>query len=70
MLQCHDNLTKMGSTLSNICFNIIIISSLPNLYRLTLQMIMAAKCTSVALEVSSSKKMKPDDIIMFLTEES
>ena len=33
-------------------------------------MITAAKCASAALGASSSKKMKPDNLIMFLTEEA
>ena len=32
MLQCHDNLTKMDSNLSDTCFNVIIMSSLPDFY--------------------------------------
>ena len=70
MLQHCDNLTKMGPTVSNTHFNIIIMSSLLDSYRPTLQMIMAAECTSAALGASSSKKMKPDDLIAFLTEEA
>ena len=45
-------------------------SSLPDLYRPTLQTITAAKCASAALGASSSKKMKPDDLIVLLTEEA
>ena len=70
MLQRRDNLTKMGSTLSDTHFNIIIMSSLPDSYRPTLQTIMAAERASAALGASSSKKMKPDDLIAFLTEEA
>ena len=32
MIQCHDNLIQMGSTISDTCFNIIIMSSLPDFY--------------------------------------
>jgi uncharacterized protein YjaZ len=65
MLQCHDNLIQMGSTLSNSQFNTIIMSSLPESYQPTLQMITTAKWTSTVLETSSSK-MKADDLIAFL----
>ena len=36
MLQCRDNLLKIGSIMSNSRFNIIIMSSLPESYRPTL----------------------------------
>ena len=58
MLQHHNNLTKMGLTLSNTRFNTIIMSSLLDLYQLTLQIIMATKCASAALGASSLKKME------------
>ena len=43
MLQHQDNLIKMGSVISNTCFNIIIMSSLPDLYHPALQTITAAE---------------------------
>ena len=46
MLQCHDNLVQMGSTLLDARFNIILMSSLLESYRPTLQTITAAKRTS------------------------
>ena len=39
MIQRHDNLIQMGSTISNTHFNIIIMSSLPDSYQPTLQTI-------------------------------
>ena len=52
MSQCHDNLTNMGSTLSNSRYNTIIMSSLPESYWPTLQMITAAEGTNAALGLS------------------
>jgi len=49
MSQCHDNLIKMGSTLSNSQYNIIIMSLLLELYQPTLQMITAAEQTNAVL---------------------
>jgi len=69
MLQCHDNLIKMGSSLSNTCFNTLIMSSLPDSYRPTLQTITAAKRASM-LTGAQSTKMKHDDLIAFLIEEA
>ena len=69
MTHQHDNLLKMGSTLSNLHFNTIIMSSLPESYRLSLQTIMAAEHTSAVLGMTSSKWMKPDDLISFFIEE-
>jgi len=43
MLQHRDNLVKIGSSLSDTCFNTIIMSSLPESYRPTLQTITAAE---------------------------
>ena len=43
MIQHRDNLIQMGSTISDTRFNTIIMSSLPESYRPTLQMITAAK---------------------------
>jgi len=68
MLQCRDNLVKMGSTLSDSRFNTIIMSSLPETYRPTLQTITAAEWAS-KLSGGQSHTMKPDDLITFITEE-
>ena len=61
MTHRHDNLLKMGSTLSDSRFNTIIMSSLPESYCPSLQTIMAAEHTSAVLGMTSSKRMKPDD---------
>ena len=46
MLQCCDNLVQMGSTLSDARFNIILMSSLLESYRPTLQTITTTERTS------------------------
>ena len=68
MMHQHDNLLKIGPTLSNLYFNTIIMSSLPESYHLSLQTIMAAKHTSAVLGMTSSKWMKADDLISFFIE--
>ena len=60
----------MGSTLSDSRFNTIIMSSLPESYRPSLQTIMAAERTSAVLGTTSSKRMKPNDLISFFIEEA
>ena len=60
----------MGSTLSDLHFNTIIMLSLPESYCPSLQTIMAAECTSTVLGMMSSKQMKPDDLISFFIEEA
>ena len=70
MTECHDNLIKMGSTISDTRYNTIIMSSLPESYRPTLQTITAAEHTSTVLGTSSSKKMKADNLIAFIIEEA
>src|SRR5882762_292979 len=62
MFQRHDNLTKMGSTLSDSRYNTIIMSSLPESYQPTLQTITAAERANAALEMLS-KKMKADNLV-------
>jgi hypothetical protein len=69
MIQRRDNLTKMGSELSDTRFNTIIMSSLPESYRPTLQSITAAERAN-ALTGGSTNKMKADDLIAFLMEEA
>ena len=69
MVQRQDNLSKMGSVIADTCFKIIIMSSLPDLYRPTLQTItMAEKATR--LSGSTSEGMLPDDLITFIIEEA
>ena len=72
MLQRRDNLIQMGSTLSDTRFNIIIMSSLPESYRPTLQTITAAERASKlsGSSDSQSRQMKPDDLITFIIEEA
>ena len=60
----------MGSTISNLCYNTIIMSLLPESYRPTLQTTTAAECASTLLGTLSSKVMKPDDLITFIMEEA
>ena len=70
MMHRHDNLLKMGTTLSDSRFNTIIMLSPPESYCLSLQTITAAKCTSAVLGMTSSKQMKPDNLISFFIEEA
>jgi hypothetical protein len=69
MIQRRENLTKMGSELSDTRFNTIIMSSLPESYRPTLQMITAAEKAN-SLTGGSQNRMKADDLIAFLIEEA
>jgi gag-polypeptide of LTR copia-type len=69
MLQCRDNLIKMGSTLSDTRFNTLIMSSLPESYRPTLQTITASKQASKLID-GQLQQMKPDDLIALLIEEA
>ena len=59
----------MGSVIVNTCFNIIIMSSLLDLYHPTLQTITMAERAS-RLSGSMSKGMSPDDLIAFIIEEA
>ena len=68
MLQCRDNLMKIGSTITETRFNIIIMSSLPKSYRPTLQTITASEQAS-KLSGMQSSAMKADDLIAFIIEE-
>ena len=70
MGQLHDNLLKMGSTISDSHYNTIIMSSLLESYQPTLQTITAAEWASTLLGTSSSRAMKPNDLITFITEEA
>jgi hypothetical protein len=55
MMQRRDNLLKMGSDISETRFNLIVMSSLPESYRPTLQTIMAAERASASQEASHSR---------------
>ena len=74
MLQCHENLMKMGSEISETHLNTMIMSSLPESYRPTLQTITASECASALTSGSSSgsttNQMKPSDLVAFLIEEA
>ena len=70
MMEHHDNLIKMGSTISDTRYNTIVMSSLPESYRPTLQTITAVERASTVLGTSSSKKMKVDNFISFIIEEA
>ena len=59
----------MGSSLSNTHFNTLIMSSLPDSYKPTLQTITAAERASM-LTGARWTKMKHDDLIAFLIEEA
>jgi len=69
MLQRHENLMKMGSEISDTRFNTLIMSSLPESYRPTLQTITASERAN-ALTGGSNTKMKSSDLIAFLLEEA
>ena len=69
MLQQCDNLIKIGSIMSDTCFNIIIMLSLPESYWPTLQTITASKWVS-KLSGLKSNAMKADDLIAFILEEA
>ena len=72
MLQRHENLMKMGSKTSEMHLNTMIMSSLPESYRPTLQTITASERASALTSPGSStqRKMEPSDPIMFLIEEA
>ena len=69
MLQCQDNLMKIGSTMSDSWFNTIIMSSLPGSYRPTLQTITASKQVSKLSGIQLTG-MKADNLIAFILEEA
>ena len=69
MLQCCDNLIQMGSTISDARFNIILMSSLPESHRPTLQTITTAERSS-RLVGGQTSGMKHDDLISFILEEA
>jgi hypothetical protein len=69
MLQRHENLMKMGSEISETRLNAMIMSSLPESYRPTLQTITASERAS-ALTSGSTNRMKSSDLVAFLIEEA
>jgi hypothetical protein len=69
MVQRRENLIKMGSDVSDTRFNTIVMASLPESYRPTLQMITAAERANI-LTGGSQNKLKADDLIAFLMEEA
>ena len=69
MVQHQDNLVQMGSTLSETRFNTIIMSSLPESYRPSLQTITAAERVN-KLSGGQSSGIKSNDLIAFLIEEA
>ena len=70
MVQHHENLLKMGSQISDTRLNTMIMSSLPESYRPTLQTITASERASALTSGSTPRRMKPDDLIAFLIEEA
>ena len=60
----------MGSTISDSRYKTIIMSLLPESYRPTFQTITAAEHVSTLLGTSSSRAMKPNNLINFITEEA
>ena len=69
MLQRRDNLMKIGSTMTETQFNIIIMSSLPESYRPTLQTITTSEHAS-KLSGMQSNTIKADNLIAFIIEEA
>jgi hypothetical protein len=69
MLQCRDNLMKIVSAMTESRFNIVIMSSLPELYRPTLQTITTLKQAS-KLSGMQSRAMKADGLITFIIKEA
>ena len=70
MAQHHDNLIKMELTIFDSHYNTTIMSSLPDSYLPILQTIMATECASTILGMSSSNKIKPNDLIAFIIKEA
>ena len=67
-MQHWENLMKMGSEVSEAHFNTMIMSSLLESYRLTLQMITVVEQASTLMGDTGfyTKKMKPNNLIPFL----
>jgi gag-polypeptide of LTR copia-type/GAG-pre-integrase domain len=69
MLQCRDNLMKIGSTMSDTRFNIIVMSSLPESYWPSIQMITVAEWANRPSGMQSNI-MSADDLVAFIIEEA
>jgi gag-polypeptide of LTR copia-type len=69
MLQRRDNLMKIGLTMSDMRFNIIDMSSLPESYRPLIQTITVAERAN-RLSGMQSNTMLADDLIAFIIEEA
>ena len=69
MQQCHDNLLKIRSEMSDSQYNIIIMLSLPESYRSTLQTITVSQLVG-KLSGAQSKALKADNIMSFIIEEA
>ena len=69
MLQHRDNLMKIGSAMSDTYFNTIMMSSLPESYRPTLQTITASEWAS-KLSGMQLRAMKADNLITFIIKEA
>ena len=69
MQQHHDNLLKIRSEMSDSRYNIIIMLSLPESYRSTLQTITTSQLVG-KLSGAQSKALKADNIMSFIIEEA
>ena len=69
MLQCRDNLIKIGSAISDTRFNTIIMSSLPEMYRPVLQTITANERAN-KLSGGQVKAISANNLIAFIIEEA
>ena len=73
MVQCHDSLSDMGSTLLDTQFSTMIMLSLPASYHLALQTIMVAEraqSTTTGTTGTPTRKMSPTYLIAFFLEEA
>ena len=70
MIQRRNSLIEMGSVLSDSRYRTIVMHSLPESYRPALQTITAAEQASAAMGGSTTKKMKPEDLMNFFIEEA
>ena len=69
MTRHHDNLVKMGSTISDTRFTTMIMSSLPPSYCSVIQTITAAERVGATQGTSTKQKIPPSELIAFFTEE-
>ena len=70
MTEHHDNLIMVGSTISDMCYNTIVMSSLLESYHPILQTITATECASMVLGMSLLSKMNAEDLIAFIIKEA